>query len=106
MLRFDFKKDFISFMNCLNMIWVISHDAFCSIIDCLWYLLVYGIICGEYDISDWGFILFIFPSRPYGAPPVNLNIKTTGSRPYGQGMPLSLNLLLFSFAFFNKMNVI
>ncbi|KAG7279614.1 hypothetical protein CRUP_011707 [Coryphaenoides rupestris] len=24
------------------------------------------------------------PQRPYGAPPVNLNIKTTGSRPYGQ----------------------
>lgn len=28
----------------------------------------------------------VFCSRAYGAPPVNLNIKSTGSRPYGQGV--------------------
>lgn len=39
--------------------------------------------------------------RPYGAPPVNLNIKTPGSRPYGQGIvvffPSEVKQLLATF---------
>lgn len=31
-------------------------------------------------------VIIFFPPRTYGAPPVNLNIKTAGSRPYGQGI--------------------
>uniref|UniRef100_A0A3Q0QV08 Pre-mRNA 3'-end-processing factor FIP1 n=1 Tax=Amphilophus citrinellus TaxID=61819 RepID=A0A3Q0QV08_AMPCI len=37
-----------------------------------------------WDVAFRVLMLLCFSPRAYGAPPVNLNIKSTGSRPYGQ----------------------
>lgn len=53
---------------------------------CFCQCMVIYLVCIKSLEDKSSFLHFFFSPRSYGAPPVNLNIKSTGSRPYGQGI--------------------